>query len=398
MQKQQQKEIRKLKVGIAGYGIVGKRRDHFIRLNPHLQTVAVCDRVFEGDGVFENGIRYYNNYQTLLEREKLDILFVCLTNDVAAEVTAAGLKLGMHVFCEKPPGRDLDDIAHVIKVERENPQLKLMYGFNHRYHDSVMQALALVRSGELGRVINIKGVYGKSKIINFSQNDWRSRRSIAGGGILLDQGIHMVDLIRLFAGEMEQIHSFVSNDYWKHDVEDNAYALMRNKQGAVVFLHSSATQWRHRFNLDIVLERGQITLSGILSGSKSYGAETITVATKSDTDQGDPKEIRTLYNEDPSWQREIDYFADAILNDGKIESGSSADAFKTMELVYKIYCADPIWRDRYQLSSTAKDFVLAVKPGALAAGDFAGASAIATNSQFENLNEKSHSVLQGVNQ
>ncbi len=395
-----QKEVQKLRVGIAGYGVVGKRRDHFIRLNPNLQTVAVCDRMFDGDGRLENGARYYTNYQTLLEREKLDILFVCLTNDVAAEVTVAGLKRGLHVFCEKPPGRDVDDIAQVIKCERENPRLKLMYGFNHRYHDSVVQALNLVRSGELGRVINIKGVYGKSKIINFNQNDWRSRRSIAGGGILLDQGIHMVDLIRLFAGEMEQIHSFVSNDFWKHDVEDNAYALMRNKQGAVVFLHSSATQWRHRFNLDIALERGQIILSGILSGSKSYGAETITVSTKSDTDQGDPKEVRTLYNEDPSWQREIEYFTNAVLNDSRIESGSSVEAFKTMELVYKIYCADPVWRDRFELNATAKDFFLVPQPsGALLdLGDTGAVLGSQAGLQKESLTEKSHGILQGVNQ
>ncbi|MES2963267.1 MAG: Gfo/Idh/MocA family oxidoreductase [Bdellovibrionota bacterium] len=345
--------MKKLRVGIAGYGIVGKRRDHFIGSNPHLETVAVCDRVFKEPGQLPNGVPYFTNYEDLLA-QKLDVLFVCLTNDIAAEVTSAGLRKGLHVFCEKPPGRDLQDIASVRDVEAEHSKLKLMYGFNHRYHDSIQQALSIVRSGELGRVINIRGIYGKSRIIPFNTSDWRSKRAVAGGGILLDQGIHMVDLIRLFAGEMKSVHSFISNDYWKHDVEDNAYALMKNGEGVVVMLHSSATQWRHRFQLEIALERGNVELSGILSGTKSYGAETITVSYKSDGDQGDPKEVRTRFNEDPSWQREIDYFARAIVENTPIESGSSLDAFKTMELVYKIYCADAEWRARYDLSCTIK--------------------------------------------
>jgi len=193
-----------------------------------------------------------------------------------------------------------------------------MYGFNHRYHDSVRNAFDIIKSGELGKIINLRGVYGKSKIISF-QSDWRTKREIAGGGILLDQGIHMVDLIRMFVGDFDQIHSFVDNNFWKHDVEDNAYALMKTKDGIVAFLHSTATQWRHRFNLEISLEGGSIILSGILSGSKSYGAETITVAYANGEHGGDPKEVTTRYNEDNSWRDEIQYFTDCILKNKKIE-------------------------------------------------------------------------------
>ena len=229
-----------------------------------------------------------SDYRALLG-EALDVLFVCLPNYLAPEVTMAGLERGLHVFCEKPPGRTVADIASVIECERRHPGLKLMYGFNHRYHDSVRDALKLIQSGELGKVINLRGVYGKSKMIRFD-SDWRTVRAMSGGGILLDQGIHMVDMMRLFAGEFTEIHSFVSNDYWHHDVEDNAYALMRTADGVVAMLHSSATQWRHRFHLDITLARGMISLAGILSSTKSYGAETITVAWAGSDDGGDPKE------------------------------------------------------------------------------------------------------------
>jgi predicted dehydrogenase len=342
-----------LRVGIAGYGVVGKRRRHFIDLHPNLTTVAVCDRVFAEDGAFDDGVRYYTNYHSLLG-EDLDLLFVCMTNDIAPEVTIAGLDKGLHVFCEKPPGRDLSDVLRVIECEVKHPQQKLKYGFNHRYHESIRDALRLVRSKELGNVINLRGVYGKSKIISF-QSDWRTKRELAGGGILLDQGIHMVDMMRLFAGEFSEVHSFVSNGFWNHDVEDNAYALMRTADGVVAMLHSSATQWRHRFLLEIALERGTIILSGILSGSKSYGAETLTVAYASDDDLGDPREITTRYNQDNSWRDEIAEFTDCIINDVPVINGSSAEALASMHLVYRIYCADPEWRSRYNLDDTVPD-------------------------------------------
>jgi predicted dehydrogenase len=338
-----------LRVGIAGFGVVGKRRKDCVDRHPGLRVVAVCDRVFTDSGQFADGVRYFTDYRQLLA-QPLDVLLVCLTNDVAAEVTIAGLEKGLHVFCEKPPGRSVAEVARVIECERRHPQLKLMYGFNHRYHDSVQEALRILRSGELGRVINMRGTYGKAKLITFNQPTWRIQRSIAGGGVLLDQGIHMVDLMRLFGGDFTEVHSFVSNGHWHHDVEDNAYALMRTADGVVAMLNSSATQWRHRFHLDINLERGSLILGGILTGTKSYGAETLAVVhADPDTDFGDPREQVTHYNRDPSWDLEVAAFARSVLSNTPVESGTSQDALRTMQLVFRIYYADPTWREAYDI-------------------------------------------------
>ena len=347
--------ISSLKVGIAGYGIVGKRRRQVIANQPNMRTVAVCDKKFESDEMLQDGVSCFRDYSVLLEQD-LDVLFVCMTNDIAPDVTIAGLSAGMHVFCEKPPGRDVRDIVRILDEERKHSDLKLKFGFNHRYHESVQEALRIFQSGELGRMINMRGVYGKSKLITFNQDNWRVQRAVAGGGVLLDQGIHLVDLMRLFAGEFEEVTSYISNDFWNHDVEDNAYALMRTKNRIIAFLHSSATQWRHRFQLEMTFERGNIILSGILSGSKSYGAETLTLIwADPDNDGGDPKEQTTRYNEDLSWEREVVEFADTIFNDGSINHGSSDDALKTMQLVYRIYCADDEWRDKYNLTWNMTD-------------------------------------------
>jgi len=334
-----------LRVGVAGYGSTGQIRRQHIDAHPRMRTVAVCDRTVTTPGETSDGVRMWSDWEQLLE-EDLDVLFVCLWNDIAPTVAMEGLKRGLHVFSEKPPGRTVEDVIKVREVEKEYPHLKLKYGFNHRYHQSVHDALKIVQSGELGSVVDLRGVYGKSKMIRFDQ-DWRTKREIAGGGILLDQGIHMVDMMRLFAGEFVDIHSYVSNAFWCHDVEDNAYVLMRTAEGAVAMLHSSATQWRHRFSLDITLTEGGLSLSGILSSSRSYGAETLTVVRREDDDRGDPREVTTRYNEDHSWAEEIEEFARAIIANREVRHGSSLEALKTMQLVYEIYAADRDWASRW---------------------------------------------------
>jgi predicted dehydrogenase len=342
--------VKKLRVGIAGYGTVGKKRHKYIDLNSNLELIAICDKNFSNDIFIKKKIERFEHHEDLLKLN-LDILFVCLTNDIQPKVTIKALSLGIHVFCEKPPGRNIQDILDVIEVEKQNPSLKLMYGFNHRYHDSVQDAIKMIKSEKLGDIINIRGVYGKSNLITFNQPDWRTKREIAGGGVLLDQGIHMLDLIRLFAGNFNEIKSFVSNSFWNHDVEDNAYAIMKNQNGVIAMIHSSATQWRHRFNLEINLQKGSIILGGFLSGTKSYGNETLTfIYADTEKDNGDPREESIRYNKDPSWEREVNTFVSSVINNEPIKNGSSKDALETMQMVYRIYYSDSVWREKFKIN------------------------------------------------
>jgi len=338
-----------LRVGIAGYGVVGKRRRRFIDQHPNLRTIALCDQNFDEPARMSDGVRCFPHYEQLLE-EPLDVLFVSLPNYMAADVTIAGLQRELHVFCEKPPGRTVADVERVIEVEKNHPGLLLRYGFNHRYHKSVMTTQKIIESGKYGEIINIRGVYGKSSIIPFDSG-WRSERRYAGGGILLDQGIHMVDMIRHFAGDFDEIKSFVSNNYWRHDVEDNAYAIMRNERGCVAMLHSTATQWQHRFRLEITLTEALLELTGILSGSKSYGEEKLRIILREDgVAVGSLTETTSSCLRDDSWKQEIDEFADSIMNDRETTSGNSTDALNVMKLIYRIYCSDEQWKDKYEIA------------------------------------------------
>ena len=322
-----------LSVGIAGFGIVGQRRAECIKNNKHLKLTAVCDKNNKFE--LEKNIKYFSNFKDLLNTN-IQVLFVCMTNDMASKVVIEGLKKGLHVFCEKPPGRNIKEIEDVILEEKNHPNLKLMYGFNHRFHNSIIDALDITRSKKLGNIINLRGIYGKSKLITFNQPDWRTKRSIAGGGVLLDQGIHMVDLMRLF--EFNEVKSFVSNKHWNYDVEDNVYAILKSEKNIFATLNSSATQWKHKFSLEVNFEKGNILLEGILSSSKSYGEETLTV-------------LNLNHDEEVSWEKEIDLFTDAIIKNKKIETSNSLDALNTLKLVYKIYYSDIKWRNQFEIEN-----------------------------------------------
>ena len=338
-----------MRVGIAGYGVVGKTRHISIEKNTPFQIIAVSESNKETQKDIPAGIEIFEHYQDLIADAELDIIFISLPNKFAAGATLLSLQKGLHVFCEKPPAKTLSELINVQNILSKHPSLKLMYGFNHRFHLSVEEAKSIINKNTFGKIINMKGVYGKSQMISFNQTDWRTKREESGGGILLDQGIHMLDLMRYLSGEdFTEICSFIDNAFWSFDVEDNAYVLMKSRDGVVAQLHSSATQWRHVFNLEITLEKGSLVLGGLLTGSKSYGDETLKVITSDPAkDQGVPRESISKYNEDVSWDNEIKYFAKSLQDDLNIQRGSIEDAIETMSLIESIYKADPIWKEKF---------------------------------------------------
>ena len=341
--------MKKIKIAIAGFGIVGKKRYECVIKNKNLELIAICDKKFKKKSFIKNNIQFFKSYKDMINCD-IEAIIISMSNDIAPEVTIASLKKGIHVFCEKPPGRNLEDIINVRKEEKKHKNLKLMYGFNHRYHKSILRALKIIKSKKLGSIINIRGIYGKSKLLTFNQTSWRTNRKIAGGGILLDQGIHMLDLLRLFSGEFHDIKSFVSNSHWKYNVEDNAYAIMKSSRGIYAMLHSSGTQWKHLFRLEINLTRGSLILSGILSASKSYGSEKLNIYNENNKKDNKIKNQVIRYYKDNSWTDELKDFVKFINKNSKVTSSSSYDALQSMKLVYEIYCSDRIWKNKYKIN------------------------------------------------
>ena len=326
----------KIRIAIAGYGVVGKKRKKILDKISNVEIVGISD-IDRKNNIFSNKIKFFTNYNDLFKMH-IDAIFISLPNKFAADATIKAFNKKINVFCEKPPARNYLEFKKVIRVYEKSKNLIVKYGFNHRYHDSVVIAKKILDSKKYGKIINVKGIYGKSKIISFT-GQWRSKKSIAGGGILLDQGIHLLDIIRFFCGNFVEIKSFISNNFWKHNVEDNAYAIMRTKNKIVAMIHSTATQWQHQFRLEITLEKAIIVLSGILSSSKTYGQEKIEVQLKNSSN----KRNRTLkFNKDLSWKREVTEYINCLKKRKKIANGNIYDAEEVMKMVDQIYKSDKI--------------------------------------------------------
>jgi predicted dehydrogenase len=244
------------------------------------------------------------------------------------------------VFAEKPPGRDVSDIRRIIEVERSRPGLKLAFGFNHRHHLSIRDANAIIRGGSLGRILWMRGVYGKSGGPDFARS-WRNIPEESGGGILLDQGIHMLDLFCFFAGDFDEVQGMIQTSYWDIEVEDNAFVLLRNAAGQIAQLHSSATLWRHTFRLEIGLENGYLVASGILSRSGTYGRESLIVGRRAGPPDGlrhaETREETVHYDVDPSWDAQLDEFVKCIVEDRPVTDSTSAEALRVMLIVDRVY-------------------------------------------------------------
>ena len=336
-----------IRAAIIGCGVVGVRRKYYIEKNKNYSLVAISDIKFKKKIISKKNINYYKFYTDLIKNENINAVFITLPNYLAAKVTNLCLKRNINVFCEKPPARSLKEIQAVKKIKNKKPNLVLKYGFNHRYHSSVKMAKKIIDSKKLGKILNFRCIYGKSKMITFESNDWRSKRKFSGGGILLDQGIHMLDLIKYFYGEFSEFYSCISNNYWNYNVEDNAFILLRDKTGVVAFLHSTATQWQHKFLMEITLQKGSIELGGILSGTKSYGSEKITILSKNDI-KNKKKGKTYSFNADNSWKEEIKEFSDLILKKkNKKAEGNIVDAEKIMLTIDKIYRADKKWYNSF---------------------------------------------------
>lgn len=268
----------------------------------------------------------------------LDMIFVCTPNFRIVPLVKASLRAGKHVFAEKPPSFTAGEMEEVIDVERASDR-KLMYGFNHRHHESVKKAREEIASGAYGRILWMRGRYGKNVDEKFFDG-WRADPQRAGGGIFFDQGIHMLDLFLLFAGDFHEVKSFVSNVFWKLDLEDNVFAIFRNNtNGIVASLHSTMTQWRHLFSLEIFLEHGHFVLNGLKTSSGMYGDEELSVA-RNDLGGIHVSETRHTYPVDTSWASEIRDFIDAVTHNAPVGYGNSDEALKLMRVVDAVYAAD----------------------------------------------------------
>jgi len=329
--------MNKVKFGIAGYGKMGKIREESILNSSDAKLISIYEVSEYSHN--DKGVVQCNSFDELLTTD-IDAVIVSAYVSVAADYVIRALSRGKHVFCEKPPSMTAKEMKKVIEIEKKMRKV-LKYGFNHRFHYSVMEAKKVINDGGMGKMLWMRGVYGKAGSIDFHDN-WRNYKNYSGGGILLDQGIHMIDLFRYFSNdEFTCLSSHLTSSFWNVECEDNAFLTLKSKNDIVATLHSSATQWKHKFLLEMAFENGFINLDGILSSTRSYAPETMIIGKREFEDitfaMGKPKESITYYEYDNSWSLELSEFIDAIHGKNAINNGTSSDALEIMKITDFVY-------------------------------------------------------------
>lgn len=324
-----------IRVGIIGFGKMGQIRARAV----HESGLGVVTAVYEPHGALPAGLNGAASAQAVLADPAVDAVFICTPNHLNKPLTLAALQAGKHVFCEKPPAFTAADVEEIRVVERASGRC-LMYGFNHRHHESIKRMKQIVDAGEMGRILWMRGRYGKEVDESFLSG-WRAKKELAGGGIMLDQGIHMLDLFLHLGGGFDEVQAMVSNLYWKLDgIEDNVFVNLRSATtGLCASLHSTMTQWRYLFSLEVFLEGGALILNGLKTPSGVYGDEDLAIKRnrRHSARATFDSEEHVVYHTDNSWASEVGHFLGYVVAGASVTMGSSTEALRLMRLMDRIY-------------------------------------------------------------
>ena len=324
-----------MNIAIIGAGLIGGKRAAALTEFPDDTLRVVCD-VDAGRAAAlaeQHGCESATDWRAVVGREDVDIVINAAINAVLEPVTVAALSAGKHVLCEKPLGRSAAEARRMVDAAREADRV-LKTGFNHRFHPAMLRTRELLANGAIGDIMSIRARYGHGSRPGM-EKEWRSSKELCGGGELLDQGVHVIDLIRAFGGEVANAYARVETKFWPIEVEDNAFAILGLRGGATCQFHVSWTNWRNVFSFEIFGTRGYIAVNGL---GGSYGPETLEFGRR--REEGGRPDIESVEYpaEDHSWREEWKEFRSAI-NDDRAPWGSGEDGLMANRVVEALYAS-----------------------------------------------------------
>ncbi len=318
-------------VAIIGCGLIGPKR---ARALPGARLVACADLIAERA---QQLARTYGatacDWQEAVRRDDVGIVIVATTNDALASVAYEAIEAGKHVLIEKPAMRCVSEIDPLIEAaDRQRVQVRV--GFNHRYHPALLKARELVDAGACGDLMFIRARYGHGGRVGYDR-EWRANPAISGGGELIDQGVHLIDLSRWFLGDFPKVEGHAATYFWDMPVDDNAFMLLRNADDKTAFLQVTCTEWKNLFSFEIYGRTGKLQIDGL---GGSYGVERLTYY-RMLPEMGPPETTAWEYPRgDQSWELEFrDFLEDIALS--RTPNPGLRDARAALEVVHRIYKA-----------------------------------------------------------
>ena len=343
-----------MRVGIVGCGLIGNKRAKALAdgaraggrntgaresVGSRVVMVADKDRSRANRLAEACGCEAAADWSDVVRGHGVDAVVVATTNDMLAEVTAAAVKNGKHVLVEKPAARSAAELAPVAEAARrafDERGVVVKVGFNHRFHPALLKSREIFESGALGEMMFVRGRYGHGGRLGM-EKEWRGDPAVAGGGEMLDQGVHLIDLARWFLGDFPDVAGHVGRYFWDWEVEDNGFALLKTGKGQTAFLHASCTEWKNLFSFEIYGKTGKLAVDGL---GGSYGVERLAYY-KMLPQMGPPETTIWEYpGEDRSWQLEWQHFA-ACVAGRTMPSGNLDDALAALRVVQALYDNSP---------------------------------------------------------
>ncbi|MBZ5619360.1 MAG: Gfo/Idh/MocA family oxidoreductase [Acidobacteriia bacterium] len=324
-----------MRAAIVGCGLIGaKRAKTPPKSSADIQIVAVCDVDESRAQALARQLPAADastDWRTTVGRSDVDLVFVATVHDMLAPIAAEAAGAGKHVLIEKPGARSKAELAPVREAARRTGAL-VRVGFNHRYHRAFRKAREVFESGVLGEMMFIRGRYGHGGRPGYDK-EWRAVREKSGGGELVDQGMHLIDLARWFLGDFSEVKAFTGTYFWDMPVEDNAFLLLRTPRGQVASLHATWTEWKNLFSFEISGRNAKLEISGL---GGSYGTERLALY-RMLPEMGPPETTIWEYPmADDSWQQEVaEFVTDIRLN--RQPSPGLAEAEAALDIVETIY-------------------------------------------------------------
>jgi predicted dehydrogenase len=328
----------KTRVAIIGAGKFGARRAAAAAMHPDTSVVLVADVLPDRARELSQriGCAATNHWKEAVTRDDVDAVIVSTPTHELVATSRLAIEAGKHVLVEKPFGRTAEEVLPLVELAAAN-RLCLKAGYNHRYHPAIAKAHELFAGEAIGRALFMRCCYGHGGREGY-EKEWRTQAGISGGGELLDQGVHALDLFQWFAGNFQEVVGFVTTAFWRiAPAEDNAFALLRTESGCVAQLHASWTNWRNTFTFEVFGETGYLAVSGL---GGNYGPERLCFSSRRALGARPEEEWFEFPDEDHSLELEWSDFLRCVA-EGREPSSSGRQAWRTLQLVQAIYDSDP---------------------------------------------------------
>ena len=325
-----------LRVAIVGCGLIGRKR---AALLGDARLTACADVLIDRAHALAAGRDAFvtADWTEVVHRADVDLVIVAALNNVLAPIAIGALDAGKHVLVEKPGAMSVAELDDVIAARARSGKL-VRVGFNHRYHPALLKAKEIVDSGALGDMMFVRGRYGHGGRVGYDR-EWRADPALSGGGELIDQGVHLIDLARLFLGDFTRVEGRAQTLYWDMPVDDNAFLTLRTAGDRTAFLHVSCTEWKNLFSLEIYGRDGKLHIEGL---GGSYGLEKLAWY-RMLPEMGPPETTVWEYPRgDESWRLELmEFFEDIRLDRTPAASLDAARAaLVVVEEVYRRSAVD----------------------------------------------------------